>query len=118
MRKVILDNNIPKGRTVTYPENVMKEIVETVDHGRTFVYLSTVPHRRLLDDVAGKCEDARIEGDTITAEIKVLETPAGKILAELLKNDIHFAFGVFGAGRVKGNYITDYKLHGINIYTT
>jgi hypothetical protein len=68
-----------------------------------------------LDKVSHIAENLRIEGDTLVADIRVVNTPAGNQLIELYKSGlITFRSSGFGKIGADGKTITDFEPISIN----
>jgi hypothetical protein len=68
-----------------------------------------------LGNVSHMCENLRIQGDTLVADIRVLKTPMGEELKKLLTSPgISFRTAGFGTLSADGKTITDFEPISIN----
>ena len=92
MKQKLISCNAPSDRTGrTYPKDEMEKAVDEyqlkIDAGVAFGELNnpSIPDVNLTN-ISHRVTDMHFEGDDIYASIKILDTPAGEQLMELLKH--------------------------------
>ena len=102
-----------------------KEIVEKMvdDVNNKYIYGSLGQSYDILhpdeSKISHQIENLQIVDNELIGTIKVLNTPNGKILSELLKNNVGIEYKVAGTGKFQYNddgtkVVTNFKLHSIN----
>lgn len=118
MRYKILEADTPTKTGRVYPREVLQAALANLDQKRPLLgQVDADPNGRLeLDKVSHLVTDIRLEGNDLTAEIQILETPKGKELQKLLKEAV---FRPSGEGHVHENpdgthVVYDYNITAIN----
>ncbi len=107
----------PNANGRIYPREVLeKAIADQEAKGRTWVTLGMQGSTTVdLSEVAGQAGNWHWDGDTLCAEIAVMDTPKGKIVKELLESvqpDYRFA----GIGTVNPDgTISDYRITSVGV---
>jgi hypothetical protein len=93
-----IENNMALGvlgqKTPFDPKEYARQNIEYISHSITNI-------------------EEQLEGFNITA--KVLKTPKGKDLSELIDNKTEIRFGLRGIGRIEDKKVTEFKLIAVDI---
>jgi hypothetical protein len=100
-----------------YTREIAEAIVQHIERKKVFGELGCPSGDMYIElgNVSHVIEAAEIVDGTVQTNIKVLDTPAGRALAELMKNDASIRFRPRGTGRLIGDgKIADYSLISID----
>ena len=107
----------PNSNGRIYPREALeKAVAEQQKKGRTWVTLG-MPGRNVVDlnEIAGQAGNWSWDGDTLCAEIAVMDTPRGKLVKEMLETvqpDYRFA----GMGDVsEDGVVTNFRIMSIGV---
>ena len=117
---VICTVDQPNARGIIHPRHVAESIIaqykeKSVTLGELGYPNDLTIH---LDNVSHSIDDLWIEGDCLKAKIRVLKTPMGDKLQEMLEAGTSVSFGIAGAGiptetNVRPDDFTLAQIHGI-----
>lgn len=117
----VLKADLPTANGCIYPKALLEELAAQINAngGRILGHLGSPPDGRTsLSEASHQVlPTARVEGDALIASIRVLDTPAGRTLADWLASDTRTLRAVSrGLGTVddRGN-VSDFKLTGIDM---
>jgi len=107
----------------TYPTAVGEEVVRQIKKNVPVpgaLSITIDPDQIEIKEISHHVINAKIENNTVIADIETLNTPAGRRLEDLLKRDRlepeeHFAFGVGSYGSLDENGIV--QLNGFQVIT-
>lgn len=118
MRYKILEADKPNKNGRVYPREVLQAALANIDQNRPLLgQIDADPTGKLdLDKVSHLVTNLRLEGNDLTAEIQILETPKGKELQKMLKEAV---FRPSGEGQVHDNpdgthVVYDYNITAVN----
>lgn len=107
---------------IIYPKETIEWAIEKFNNSQRPMFCEADPvfasdYTLPMEDVSHKVTDLKIEGDKVFATIKVLSTPKGEILKELLSlKDHDYVFRAFGTGHLGcDGIIEDYTMLGVSI---
>lgn len=117
--EILTINELNKNNRI-YPRELVEKMVETQKE----VYFGMIGMPEGIDasvdftNVSHACDNLRIEGDKLLADVKIMDTPKGKLLTECLKLNPNGAFrtagyGTFEEGSLSGR-VGEYTLTAIN----
>ncbi len=102
-----------------YTKEMLEEIVRDFEK-RTCVLGCLEPPERSLEKISHKVIKMKMVEDRLIAEVQILNTPCGKILAGLSSlwdaGSNKCRFGITGTGIVKNGVVTNYKLASVDLY--
>lgn len=111
----LLHIGVPNKNNRIYPIETVEAIIEQAKTRGPILGQVGLPDDVLkvsMSNVSHMVENLRIEGEYLVGNIKVLDTPAGKVLAPILSN---YEFRPCGTGIVSADgIVSDYKLTSID----
>lgn len=119
MRVVVAVADVPNKNNRIYPrEQLAGAIAEANFTTYGTIGMDTVDWAGVdLEQVSHIVENLRFEGNELVGDLRVLTTPRGKVLTELMKH-IEIDFRLAGLGNIKpvgDTYeVVDFKMHSIN----
>jgi hypothetical protein len=132
MKKIKFKNEVmtadaPNVNGLTYPREVLEKAVadvqERVENGQMLGELNSTGYSAKLGDVSHQVTSLKMEGDKVVAEVLILDTPAGKILQELVDRGENPTLKApklspVGKGDVNDKIISNYSIGSIHVDTT
>jgi hypothetical protein len=108
-----LDEHNPSGRI--YPKAVVEEALAAL-YRRGDTLFGTLgvsadpisPFQTPIADYAYVVENPRIEKQALVAEVRILDTPAGRALRELLESQVKIRFATVGVVRTNADRLVNY----------
>jgi len=110
--------NPPTGRI--YPKKVIKDVVENQKEYLSVLSLEDPSSggtlvTNSLEYVSHSVSNLRIENDNLLCDVKIFDTPQGKILKELITSGSG-RFGLCGYGTIFGDMVKEYSLTQVPYY--
>lgn len=110
--------DVPNKNCRTYPLSEMESIVKQCAEKKTlFGELGMPKEYRGIDlqRVSHEITNVHLDGGVLRANIKVLETPMGKVLKEILSSGASVDYRLSGLGNLsKDGLVTDFQFISIN----
>jgi hypothetical protein len=85
-----------------FPRSIGEEFVRDINAGKNGLIVDFPQDTTTVDlsRIAGRVKNARIEGDTIVADITLLETPMGQIVSTLRDSQVQLRYSLNCVGNV------------------
>lgn len=121
MNVKILDVGVPNKNGRTYSkeaaEDMVKQATTRIEQGTLFGELSpSVSSTIDMQRVSHQITDVRLEGGAVYATVRVLKTPMGNIVKELLDNGVQVDFRSRGFANIsEDGVVSDYQLVSIDV---
>lgn len=123
MRVTILDLDQPT--RYQYNDDILEHIVKAINEPKEtnkHNLVWTDPLLQTLEKACAIMSDAKIEGRSVTVEIKYIDTPMGKLLQEIInQTETPLAYSICGLGTLsEADYITteSYQFKGVVVDVT
>lgn len=108
-----IDTKNENGRI--YPKDLVEKAVLKYNENKEQIGLGTLEFQDTLEmdpnNISHKISNVRIEENNVVCDVKLLNTPKGKLVQDLLK-DMQLSVATAGTGRVdKDGVVTEFELH-------
>lgn len=121
--QTILKSGVPNVNGLVYTPESVKAAVEALNESSrpmlgTVNQTSSFASRGVnLDEVGFEVKNLRFEDDKVFGDIKVLGLPYGKLLQDLIEQDVKLAYRPVGTGTIgEDNVVRDYKIDYFTVY--